>query len=110
MFCRKINLERAAPDLGAADLGQVLQGLILMVLIGLPFAALMAPEATLWAVHPVSFVLPLVLVVGLANRGVRQTPMGRPCSPAQPAQASLTRSNPRARAARVSCSLPSRGS
>ncbi|WP_345942028.1 hypothetical protein [Cereibacter changlensis] len=71
MFYRRTNLEHAA-----ADLGNVFQGLILIVLLGLPFAALTTPEVTLWAVHPVSFAIPLVYVLGLvANRQIQQAPM-----------------------------------
>ncbi|PTE19445.1 cation transporter [Cereibacter changlensis JA139] len=74
MFYRRTNLEHAA-----ADLGNIFQGLILIVLLGLPFAALTTPEVTVWAVHPVSFAIPLVYVLGLvANRQIQQAPMWTP--------------------------------
>jgi cation:H+ antiporter len=74
MFYRKINLEHAA-----ADLGNVFQGIVLMVLLTLPFLALSSPEFTIWAVHPVSFVIPLVYAGGLvAARSVHAEPMWEP--------------------------------
>ncbi|SDY71055.1 sodium:calcium antiporter [Citreimonas salinaria] len=74
MFYRKINLEHAA-----ADLGNVFQGIVLMVLLTLPFLAMSAPEFTIWAVHPISFVIPLVYAGGLfAQRAVQEHPMWEP--------------------------------
>ncbi len=74
MFYRKINLEHAA-----ADLGNVFQGIVLMVLLTLPFLALSSPEFTIWAIHPVSFVIPLVYAGGLvAARSVHAEPMWEP--------------------------------
>lgn len=74
MFYRKINLEHAA-----ADLGNVFQGIVLMVLLTLPFVAFSAPEVTIWAIHPVSFAIPFVYAVGLvAARSVRDAPMWTP--------------------------------
>ncbi len=74
MFYRKINLEHAA-----ADLGNVFQGIVLMVLLTLPFLALSSPEFTIWAVHPVSFAIPLVYAAGLvASRTVHEEPMWKP--------------------------------
>ncbi|NDV88910.1 sodium:calcium antiporter [Aurantimonas aggregata] len=74
MFYRKVNLEHAA-----ADLGNVFQGIVLMVLLTLPFVALTTPEYTIWAVHPVSFAIPLVYAAGLvAGRRVHEAPMWTP--------------------------------
>lgn len=74
MFYRKINLEHAA-----ADLGNVFHGIVLMVLLTLPFLALSSPEFTIWAVHPVSFAIPLVYAAGLvAGRTVHEEPMWTP--------------------------------
>lgn len=71
MFYRKINLEHAA-----ADLGNVFQGVVLMVLLTLPFLALSAPEVTIWSVHPISFAIPLVYAGGLiGGRAVKKEPM-----------------------------------
>lgn len=74
MFYRKINLEHAA-----ADLGNIFQGIVLMVLLTLPFLALTSPELTIWAVHPISFAIPLVYAVGLiAGITVHEEPMWTP--------------------------------
>ncbi|SHI34634.1 sodium:calcium antiporter [Wenxinia saemankumensis] len=74
MFYRRINLEHAA-----ADLGNVFQGIVLMVLLTLPFLAMSSPEFTIWAVHPISFVIPLVYAGGLvAQKTVRDHPMWEP--------------------------------
>ncbi|MGR3496049.1 sodium:calcium antiporter [Citreimonas sp.] len=74
MFYRKINLEHAA-----ADLGNVFQGIVLMVLLTLPFLAMSSPEFTIWAIHPISFVIPLVYAGGLfAQRAVQDHPMWEP--------------------------------
>jgi cation:H+ antiporter len=74
MFYRKSNLEHAA-----ADLGNLYQGLVLMVLLTLPFLALTTPEVTIWAIHPVSFAIPLLYAAGLVGaRRVRDAPMWEP--------------------------------
>ena len=74
MFYRRINLEHAA-----ADLANVFQGLVLMVLLTLPFVALTSPEVTFWAIHPLSVVIPLVYAGGLvASRSARNEPMWTP--------------------------------
>lgn len=74
MFYRKVNLEHAA-----ADLGNVFQGIVLMVLLTLPFVAMTTPAYTIWAVHPVSFAIPLVYAAGLvAGRRVHEAPMWVP--------------------------------
>lgn len=74
MFYRKTNLEHAA-----ADLGNVFQGLVLMVLLTLPLIALTTPEVTIQAIHPVSFAIPVVYAVGLvAARTVHASPMWTP--------------------------------
>jgi cation:H+ antiporter len=74
MFYRRINLEHAA-----ADLGNVFQGIVLMVLLTLPFLAFATPEATVWAVHPVSLAIPLFYAAGLVGaRRVRDAPMWEP--------------------------------
>ncbi len=71
---KKSNLEHAA-----ADLGNVFQGLVLMVLLTLPFLALTTPEVTIWAIHPVSFAIPAAYAGGLlAARTVHDAPMWTP--------------------------------
>ena len=74
MAYRRVNLEHAA-----ADLGNVFQGIVLLVLLTLPFLAATSPEVTVFATHPVSFVIPVVYGVGLvANRVVQEEPMWTP--------------------------------
>lgn len=74
MFYRRINLEHAA-----ADLANVLQGLILMVLLTIPFLAMTSPQMTIWAIHPLSFAIPLIYAGGLfASRSAREDPMWTP--------------------------------
>ncbi|WP_232830605.1 sodium:calcium antiporter [Oceanicella sp. SM1341] len=71
---RRANLEHAA-----AELTNIFQGLLLMVLLGLPVLALTLPEWTLLGVHPVSLAILLVYLFGLrASRGVREAPMWTP--------------------------------
>ncbi|MSU91329.1 sodium:calcium antiporter [Rhodobacteraceae bacterium 2CG4] len=71
---RRANLEHAA-----AELANVFQGALLMLLLALPLLALTGPEATLLGVHPVSVLLVVVYGGGLvAVRRVRETPMWRP--------------------------------
>lgn len=71
---RKANLEHAA-----ADLANVFQGTLLMLLLSLPLVAWTLPEAALLGVHPVSIVLAGVYGLGLyASNRVRAAPMWRP--------------------------------
>lgn len=73
---RKANLEHAA-----AELANIFQAVVLIVLLTLPLVAFSLPEASLFAVHPVSLVIPAVYVAALlAMRGLRETPMWRPVS------------------------------
>ena len=52
---RKANLEHAA-----AELANIFQALVLIGLLALPLSAMVLPEVTIFAVHPVSFLIPLV--------------------------------------------------
>jgi len=71
---RRANLEHAA-----AELANVFQGAVLMLLLALPLVALTGPDVTLLGVHPVSVMLLVVYVGGLiAVRRVRETPMWQP--------------------------------
>jgi cation:H+ antiporter len=71
---RRANLEHAG-----ADLSNVFQGTLLMLMLALPFVAYTLPEVAVWAVHPVSFVLLAVYVGGVyATNMVRREPMWRP--------------------------------
>ncbi|EAQ04018.1 hypothetical protein OB2597_12261 [Pseudooceanicola batsensis HTCC2597] len=74
MTFRRANLEHAA-----AEATNLIQGVLLIFLLALPVAAMAAPEVTIWAVHPVSFAIPLIYVFGLAvSRRVREDPMWKP--------------------------------
>lgn len=74
MAFRRANLEHAA-----AEATNLIQGVLLIALLGLPLIAMTAPEVTIWAVHPVSFAIPLVYLGGLAvARQVREEPMWTP--------------------------------
>jgi len=74
MTFRRANLEHAA-----AEATNLIQGVLLIALLALPLGALTAPEVTIWAMHPVSLVIPLVYLGGMAvSRQVRETPMWRP--------------------------------
>lgn len=69
---RKANLEHAA-----ANLANIFQALALVVLLALPFLALTLPEATLFAVHSVSLLIPALYVGSLiAGRAVREARSG----------------------------------
>jgi cation:H+ antiporter len=60
VFYRKANLEHAA-----ASTGNLIQGALLIALIGIPLLAMLGPDVTIWAVHPASFLAPLAYVLGL---------------------------------------------
>jgi len=71
---RKANLEHAA-----ADLANIFQSVVLIVLLTLPLLAMTVPEATVAAVHPVSLAIPAVYVAALlTTQTLRETPMWRP--------------------------------
>ncbi|GGM08785.1 cation transporter [Pseudooceanicola nanhaiensis] len=71
---RRANLEHAA-----AEVTNIIQGVILLGLLMLPFAALTTPEWTILAIHPVSFLIPAVYVMGLfVSRTTREQPMWKP--------------------------------
>ncbi|MDW4500326.1 sodium:calcium antiporter [Sulfitobacter sp. D35] len=71
---RRANLEHAA-----AEATNIVQGILLIFLLMLPLAALVTPEVTILAVHPVSFLIPLLYIAGLlVSRSVREEPMWKP--------------------------------
>ncbi|MEX2616467.1 MAG: sodium:calcium antiporter [Alphaproteobacteria bacterium] len=73
---RKANLEHAA-----ADLANIFQAVVLIVLLTLPLVALTLTEFTVFAIHPVSLAIPVVYVSALcATSALRETPMWRPVS------------------------------
>lgn len=76
---RKANLEHAA-----AELANLFQAVVLIVLLTLPLMALSLTEFTVFAVHPVSLAIPVVYLGALfATRSLREAPMWRPVSTRQ---------------------------
>jgi len=79
LLYRRANLEHAA-----AELANVFQCGILLLMLSVPFAAHAAPEFTLFAVHPASIVLVVVYGVGvIATRRLREKPMWEPVDTAE---------------------------
>jgi cation:H+ antiporter len=73
---RRANLEHAA-----ADLANVFQATVLLILLAIPLVAWTAPEAAFWSVHPASLALVVAYGIGLAgSRRIRNEPMWRPVS------------------------------
>lgn len=71
---RRANLEHAA-----AELVNLFQAALLMLLLTIPLVAWMTPEAAIMAVHPASLALVVVYGIGLfASKRVREKPMWRP--------------------------------
>ena len=76
---RKANLEHAA-----ASLGNVSQAALLVILLGVPLAALFGPNVAAWGVHPASLVIVVVYLGGLRLLGqARRRPMWFPRSTTQ---------------------------
>ena len=75
----RANLEHAA-----AELANVFQAGLLMLMLTLPFLAWTSPEATLFAIHPVSVLLFAIYVVGMySSHRVREEPMWEPVDTAE---------------------------
>lgn len=71
---RRANLEHAA-----AELANVFQGALLMLLLAIPVLAYAGPDVAWLGIHPASYVLVAVYVVGvIASKRVREDPMWRP--------------------------------
>ncbi|WP_424933570.1 sodium:calcium antiporter [Amaricoccus macauensis] len=71
---RRANLEHAA-----AEITNILQGVLLLLMLALPVLAYSAPDVTFWGVHPVSFVLVAIYFAGLkAVRAAQEGPMWEP--------------------------------
>lgn len=71
---RRANLEHAA-----ADMANIFQAVVLIVLLTLPLLASAQPEFTVFAAHPVSLAIPVIYVAALyATRALRETPMWHP--------------------------------
>ena len=91
---RKANLEHAA-----AELANVFQAVVLIVLLTLPLLALSLPEYTLFAVHPVSLIIPAIYVCALlATKALRKAPMWRPVDTLETRTDTAEREDDRARA------------
>ena len=76
MIYRKANLEHAA-----ADLANVFQAGLLLLLLTVPLIAFTAPEITLWGIHPASVALLVFYGYGMhATARLRAEPMWRPVS------------------------------
>ncbi|SFP04541.1 sodium:calcium antiporter [Tranquillimonas alkanivorans] len=91
---RRANLEHAA-----AELANVFQGALLMLLLALPVAAFTAPEVAIAGIHPVSILLLAIYAGGVvASNRVRQEPMWKPVntgetSPDEPDEEEESRRN-----------------
>ena len=73
---RKANLEHAA-----AELANIFQAVVLIVLLTLPLVAQSLTDFTIFAVHPVSYAIPVVYVGALfTTRALREEPMWQPVS------------------------------
>ena len=74
MVYRRANLEHAA-----AELANIFQCGVLLLLLAIPFAAATAPEVTIWAVHPASLLLVLLYAASIvATAHLRERPMWKP--------------------------------
>ena len=74
LLYRRANLEHAA-----AELANVFQCGILLLMLAVPFAAYAAPDFTLFAVHPASIILVAIYAVGvIATQRLREKPMWEP--------------------------------
>jgi cation:H+ antiporter len=70
---RRANLEHVA-----ADLASLFQCALLVLLLSIPLLALSTPEVTFLGIHPASYALAIVYVIGVqALRRVRERPMWR---------------------------------
>ncbi|MEO1362494.1 MAG: sodium:calcium antiporter [Pseudomonadota bacterium] len=71
---RRANLEHAA-----AELANVFQCGLLLLLLSVPMAAYATPEVAVWGVHPASLVLVVVYALGvIATSRLRAAPMWQP--------------------------------
>ncbi|WP_026987695.1 sodium:calcium antiporter [Fodinicurvata fenggangensis] len=90
---RKANLEHAA-----AEIANIFQAVVLIVLLTLPLLAISLKEFTLLAVHPVSLLIPVVYVSALfATRALKETPMWKPVSTRQTREDTPEREDPATR-------------
>lgn len=74
LMYRKANLEHAA-----AELANIFQGALLILLLSLPLLAFTGPDVTFWSVHPASVALLAIYILGVyASNRVREEPMWKP--------------------------------
>ena len=74
LIYRRANLEHAS-----AELTNLFQGGLLVLLLAIPFLASTTPELTVVGMHPLSLVIPVLYVFGLiATRWVKENPMWEP--------------------------------
>ncbi|MCO6188585.1 sodium:calcium antiporter [Rhizobium sp. L1K21] len=74
LIYRRANLEHAS-----AELTNVFQCGLLIVLLSIPFLASTTPEINVFGLHPLSFAIPAIYGFGLvATRWVRENPMWEP--------------------------------
>ncbi|MEM5471760.1 sodium:calcium antiporter [Hoeflea sp. AS60] len=71
---RRANLEHAA-----AELANVFQGALLILLLAIPILAYAGPDVTIFGSHPASYILVIVYITGvIASKRVREQPMWTP--------------------------------
>lgn len=71
---RRANLEHAA-----AELTNMFQCGLLLLMLSVPLVAFTAPPVTLWGIHPASFLLVAIYAVGvIATQRLREEPMWKP--------------------------------
>lgn len=71
---RRANLEHAA-----AELANIFQCGLLLLLLTIPVVAFSTPEVTIWSVHPASLLIPLLYLVGIpATLQTKRRPMWTP--------------------------------
>ncbi len=74
-----ITYTRANLEHAAASVANIMQGALLVVMLGIILAGMSTPEVSVFGVHPVSFVLPLAYVYGMRQVSRAQMePMWRP--------------------------------
>ncbi len=74
MLYRRANLEHAA-----AELANMFQCGILLLLLSVPFVAYSAPSVTIFAIHPASILLVVIYAIGvIATARLRKQPMWEP--------------------------------
>ena len=74
MFLRRVNLEHAA-----ASIGNMMQGTLLVCMLGLILVGAFSPEWTFWGVHPITPILLAGYIYGLRIVDIAQTtPMWQP--------------------------------